>query len=237
MKKKVLLSSILTIALCVCLIAGSTYALFTDEAPVSISVTAGKVDVDATITDDSLKAWSLNETKPTTLDQYFANGGDVDEADDVWVDADGNLQIIRMTPGDKVEFTIDVTNSSDVAIQYKLGAVSALPEAETDADGNPIPQVDLFPALTITATITKANGTTETVTLEGTTTEASTDWLGLIAPATTAGASIATITVNVEFPNGTPAHDNAFQGGVSDIAFTVTAVQSNGAADNGEFVQ
>ena len=237
MKKKVLLSSILTIALCVCLIAGSTYALFTDEAPVSISVTAGKVDVDANITDDSLKAWSLNETKPTTLDQYFANGGDVDDANDVWVDTDGNLQIIRMTPGDKVEFTIDVTNSSDVAIQYKLGAVSALPEAETDAEGNALPQVDLFPALTITATITKADGTTATVTLEGTTTEASTDWLGLIAPATTAGASIATITVNVEFPNGTPAHDNAFQGGVSDIAFTVTAVQSNGAAANGEFVQ
>ena len=237
MKKKVLLSSILTIALCVCLIAGSTYALFTDEAPVSISVTAGKVDVDANITDDSLKAWSLNETKPTGLDQYFANGGDVDENNDVWVDTDGNLQIIRMTPGDKVEFTIDVTNSSDVAIQYKLGAVSALPEAETDAEGNALPQVDLFPALTITATITKADGTTDTVTLEGTTTEASTDWLGLIAPATTAGASIATITVNVEFPNGTPAHDNAFQGGVSDIAFTVTAVQSNGAAANGEFVQ
>lgn len=234
MKKKVLLSSILTIALCVCLIAGSTYALFTDEAPVSISVTAGKVDVDANITDDSLKAWSLNETKPTGLDQYFANGGDVDENNDVWVDPNtGNLQIIRMTPGDKVEFTIDVTNSSDVAIQYKLGAVSALPEAETGAEE----QVDLFPALTITATITKADGTTETVTLEGTTTEASTDWLGLIAPATTAGASIATITVNVEFPNGTPAHDNDFQGGVTDIAFTVTAVQSNGAAANGEFVQ
>ena len=85
--------------------------------------------------------------------------------------------------------------------------------------------------------ITAPDGTTATVTLEGDTTEASTDWLGLIAPATTAGASIATITVNVEFPNGTPAHDNAFQGGVSDIAFTVTAVQSNGAAANGEFGQ
>lgn len=38
MKKKVLITSILTIVVCLCLIAGSTYALFTSEKELTIDV-------------------------------------------------------------------------------------------------------------------------------------------------------------------------------------------------------
>ena len=43
--KKVLLTSIVTIALCLCLIAGSTFALFTDTKTTSIVVSSGKVEM------------------------------------------------------------------------------------------------------------------------------------------------------------------------------------------------
>ena len=49
MKKKVLLSSVLVIAICLCLIAGSTFALFTDIADTSIAITSGNVKLTATV--------------------------------------------------------------------------------------------------------------------------------------------------------------------------------------------
>ena len=51
MKKKIT-SAVLTIVLCLSLIAGSTYALFTSEDTVNIAVTSGKVNVVATITEE-----------------------------------------------------------------------------------------------------------------------------------------------------------------------------------------
>ena len=59
MKKKILLSSILTIALCLSLIAGSTFALFTSESKVNIAVTSGKVEMLANVT--NLETWSLED--------------------------------------------------------------------------------------------------------------------------------------------------------------------------------
>ena len=49
MKRRILLSAIITIALCICLITGATYAIFTSESTVNIAVTSGKVDVVATV--------------------------------------------------------------------------------------------------------------------------------------------------------------------------------------------
>ena len=56
MKKKVLLSSIATIALCLCLIAGSTFALFTSQDNVNIAVTAGEVEMVAGIAITSVES-------------------------------------------------------------------------------------------------------------------------------------------------------------------------------------
>lgn len=74
MKKKILLSSVLTIALCFCLIAGSTYALFTSETEVNIAVTAGKVQISATI-NDTLQVKSLDTEFHEA--KVFSNGGTV----------------------------------------------------------------------------------------------------------------------------------------------------------------
>ena len=123
MKKKVLLSSIATIALCLCLIAGSTFALFTSKSNVTIAVTAGDVEMTAgiaitklesvkgdsngTIVDENGNTYSYEEVSPN-----FTNGGTAEIKDSV-------LALENITPGDKVSLEISGTNSSNVAIQYR----------------------------------------------------------------------------------------------------------------------
>ena len=123
MKKKILLSSIATIALCLCMIAGSTFALFTDKSEVGIAVTAAKVEMTASISElgrYSVKAdkdgtivdeWGGTYTYDGPLDR-FANGGTANFED-------GILTLDKITPGDKVSFQVTGTNTSDVVIQYR----------------------------------------------------------------------------------------------------------------------
>ena len=125
MKKKVLLSSILTIALCLTLIAGSTYALFTSQSEVNIAVTSGKVNVVATVEDFKLYSVEANsvgtiidenggryEYADRTAEGTFANGGTAELAGSV-------ITLDKITPGDKITFGVDVANNSDVAIQCR----------------------------------------------------------------------------------------------------------------------
>lgn len=139
MKKKVLLSSIGTIALCLCLIAGSTFALFTDSTNFNIAVTSGDVEIfasaeiagvySALVTDGEAGNVFLYDPEfgnnyvhdPKTVETdengkgvkgTFTNGG--------YAEIDGaNLVINRITPGDKVDVAINVENSSNVAIIYR----------------------------------------------------------------------------------------------------------------------
>ena len=123
MKKKVLLSSILTIALCLSLIAGSTYALFTSQDSVNIAVTAGKVSMEASIA--NVKLWSV-KGDPAGTDAIDENGNtytyEDQTANNMFLNTGtakfdaGELTIDRITPGDKVEFEITGTNGSDVTI-------------------------------------------------------------------------------------------------------------------------
>lgn len=208
MKKKILLSSILTIALCFCLIAGSTYALFTSEAGFNIAVTAGKVEISATMEDD-LKTWSLNQTEADAKDGPFVNGG--------FAKINGNeLQINLMTPGDVVKFNVDVTNNSNVAVKYRVKAIS---EAGANA-------IDLTDALECEIVF---NGQTFSMTKDAK--EFTSEWIQIDA-----GADMASIDVKVTFPNGTPEHDNPFQNGTAKMTFTVEAVQANGVDANGALI-
>lgn len=136
MKKKVLLSSILTIALCLSIIAGSTYALFTSKSEVNIAVTAGKVDVTAGIAITKLWSVQADDTAGNIEDEWggkysysytddvadvdgyydFLNGGKaiIEEIENV-----PTLTITKMTPGDKIDLAISGDNTSNVAIQYR----------------------------------------------------------------------------------------------------------------------
>ncbi len=114
MKKKTLLTSLLTIAMCLALIAGSTYALFTSEDEVNIAVSSGKVQVEAIILENTLATSSLGVVQ--TVAGTFANGGSALFTDSV----NKELELTNITPGDKVDFQIQITNTSSVKIQYRL---------------------------------------------------------------------------------------------------------------------
>lgn len=118
MKKKVLLSSVLIIALCLSLIAGSTFALFTSESSVNIAVTAGSVEVVASIDELSLYSPAAIDMNGNITDEdnaageNFANGGTA-------VYEDAVLTLTNITPGDRVEFNIRIENKSNVKIVYR----------------------------------------------------------------------------------------------------------------------
>lgn len=125
MKKKVLLSSMATIVLCLCLIAGSTFALFTSQKELDVEVTSGKVSIDASIED--FKLWSVVPGAGTEevydengrlyhyeeqTNGYFKVGGTGSQ--------NGNLiTLSKIVPGDKVSFTVDTTNDSNVGIYIR----------------------------------------------------------------------------------------------------------------------
>ncbi len=121
MKKKALLTSILTIALCLSLIAGSTFALFTSSSSVNIAVTAGKVNATATIED--LEVYSpkmieletgniVDDTNAKQNDTTFSEGGTA------LLDGD-TLTLDKIIPGDKATFKIKITNNSTVTAKYR----------------------------------------------------------------------------------------------------------------------
>ena len=111
MKKKALISSILTIALCFSLIAGSTFALFTSESKVDVTATSGTVNVSAAIDEASLVLSSMGVDQPA---DKFELGGTAA------FDTSSKLTLTNMVPGDAVRFNIVVTNTSNVDVQYRV---------------------------------------------------------------------------------------------------------------------
>ncbi len=122
--KKIILSSILSLVLCLSLIAGGTFALFTSEAKTNIAVTSGEVKLTAEVKD--LKMYSLQDIDTTTFkgtkvlcQETFLTGGTAKYSPD-----NGTLTLNKIVPGDSVEFKIEVKNESNVAIQYRTKIVA-----------------------------------------------------------------------------------------------------------------
>ena len=238
MKKKVLLTSITTIILCVSIITGATFALFTDRQDLDVSVTAGNVELTAYYDTDSMKTWSVIEgiKYPVRDDQKFDNGGtatfhqNTDPSDGTSVYT--SVIIDRMTPGDVAQFMIDVTNKSNVGVQYRVRMISR------PLDG----AVDLTPALITTANI---DGVDHKLDRKGD--EVASNWAYIDQ-----NADINDILITIEFPvtdyticppresyDSVTAYkdpitgemiynaDNYYQNAKAEIIFVVEAVQSN----------
>ena len=218
MKKKTLLSSILVIVLCISIIAGSTFALFTTEDKVNVAVNSANVDVTANLVDGSLKTWSLYEDyedDTVARDGAFYNGGFAKIVDEA------NVQIDLMTPGDLVKFTIDVTNTSNVDVNYRVRMLS---NTFGNAD-------DLTPALVVAAFIDHdADPTTPNKRFDigGDDAANATLWQFVEQD-----AKIGDIYVYVAFPNTDESispdnADNKYQNCNASLTFTIEAVQANG---------
>lgn len=99
MKKKVgiIASSVATIAVCASMVVGSTYALFTSEDSVSLTVTSANVKVNVSVEDK--KAESVIGSK-TVLGGFSGEDG---------------LTLSNVVPGEKYSFTVKADNASTVA--------------------------------------------------------------------------------------------------------------------------
>ena len=200
MKAKIFLSSILTIALCLSLIVGSTFALFTKTETVNIAVTAGKVGVEATIL-----PLATENTKLYAGKAELSSGN--------------TLKIVDMLPGDSVKFTIQVENQSNIPLKYKVSAKSAY------ADGLQGVTSDLSDALECTATF-NFDGATISKTLSKNSTDGKTFDTGYCqTPVATGTKNVVTIDVTVTFPVADD--NNTYQGAGAALTFTVVAVQGN----------
>lgn len=104
-KRNVVVSAVLAIMLCVSLMAGATFALFTSESKVNIAVTAGKVDVVATVENKQLSSTLTKGNLRETSVEYNENSN--------------TITLDKIVPGDKVSFDIRIKNNSDVSVQYR----------------------------------------------------------------------------------------------------------------------
>lgn len=118
-KRNVIVSSFMAIALCMSIVAGATFALFTSNSSVNIAITSGNVEVVATASNLVVYSpTSVNEngivdaTDASDGVKTFANGGTATLKG-------GEVTLDNMTPGDKATFDITVENKSTVAIKYR----------------------------------------------------------------------------------------------------------------------
>ena len=128
-KKKSLLTSLLAIVLCLSLITGSTFALFTSTDKVDITVKSGKVKISAAVDDLKLYSATIEETEDVAgtiatgnhaATYYYEEVSPKFTNDGTAVYSDGTLTLDRVTPGDKVTFSVGLTNSSNVNIKYRV---------------------------------------------------------------------------------------------------------------------
>lgn len=119
MKRNVIVSAFLAIALCLSVVAGATFALFTSGAKVNLSITSATVKVSADV--ENLKLYSTTEVNPATnkgkkqdlTGNTFLLGGTANFTD-------GVLTLDRLAPGDGVTFDIKLTNKSNIDVKYRV---------------------------------------------------------------------------------------------------------------------
>ena len=210
MKIKVLLTSAVTIVLCLCVIAGSTFALFTKDETVTMAITAGALDVDAEVDDASvLINAGANGEFIAVQGNKFENGGKV-EIRTLTADGEFNVAVAGMTPGDAFKFDIIAENNSNFAVDFDVNWASVLAASELGAnqldllrgvvdDPETVEDETVAPALTIDVTDPTSGTTFEP-------------------------GAVKKFTVTVTFTDN-EATNNLFQGGMSKVAFTVIATQ------------
>ena len=120
---------------------GATFALFTDKAETTIQVEAGVIDVGllpqsinlySAVYDGTGEVVDENGAKYSLVEQEnkFLNGGTAS------IDQDqAAISISNITPGDKINFQLNVSDASNVAYKYRF-VMTASKLNEDDDDGD-----------------------------------------------------------------------------------------------------
>ena len=109
--KSNIVTTVVVFLVCLVLVTGSTFSLFTSKTGTNIAVTTGNVEMVATIDASTLALYS----KGAAQTGKFANGGTA-----AFNEAKTELTLTNITPGDSVEFDIVLENKSTVDLQYRV---------------------------------------------------------------------------------------------------------------------
>ena len=115
-KKKIIITSAITIMVCIAIIAGSTMALFSGEVTMNVAVTAGSFEVVATPADRDNNG-ELDFDRGSTINGQETGKPFVVVNNEETSFIDNEISLAKFTPGDWISFKIDVTNNSDIAIK------------------------------------------------------------------------------------------------------------------------
>ena len=216
MKKSRFAFPLIALVVCLVLVTGSTFSLFTSQTGVNIAVTSGTVKMTALIDNTSLVLSSKGVDRIDENKLTFENGG---TASLTTKDGYPYLELVNITPGDSVAFEIDLKNESNVDLQYRVTwFVESTNPTVVDEE-----TYDLYDVLVAEADgVAISNGTSQ--------------WT-LWQPTSEAGKMEKTIKVSITFPMGTLAQLEEYKnymGQTVNIGFTVEAVQANGTVEYSE---
>lgn len=121
MKKRIILTSVLSIAMCLSLIVGATMAFFGSESKANISVTGANVNVVASI-DPATGFTTYSKGIPTSEIEGKQNG-EFENGGTASIDAEGTLVLNAISAGDSVKVRVDIENRSNIRIQYRARVV------------------------------------------------------------------------------------------------------------------
>ena len=226
-KKKIIIMSAITIATCLAIITGSTFALFTSNSIFNVAITAGNLKVTATPVDanqDGAVDFAVNTE--------FAGKLPIGEAS---FDSQKNdITIVRMVPGDYVKFAINVKNEGNIAVDCSVKfAPKTLTAADSPAD-MPAENINkLYNALNADVKVRIDDQVTTLCLGEKLTSNffdaASDNYSMMLEP-----GDSAVFEITIRFPNGDQdgSIDNAYINTNCGITYSVFAVQHNETATN-----
>ncbi|MBE5733013.1 MAG: hypothetical protein E7353_08290 [Clostridiales bacterium] len=198
-KRRLLLGAIVSILMCLCVMGGATFALFTDKADVEVNITAGTVDIDAKV-DGGLKLYSM--------DRYMGDGVlEFENLGYATLTDENKITLVNITPGDKVEFDIAITSTSNVKTKVRTVV------KETGVD------TGLLKGLNVTVNDEDADLLTGEIVSE---------WV-TVDPNANPADNVLSVAIELPAEAG-----NEYQGKKAELRFTVEAVQWNGVAIIGE---
>lgn len=220
MKKGALIAtSVIAIVLSVVLIVGSTFALFSAESRIDISLTSGSVQLEAIIKDFELYSAESNAAGELVDEngarysyksvQNFTNGGTG------FIENDGTVTFENMSAGDKAEFVIDLKNNSTMRVMFNTRLTLI------GQDSN-----RLFDVMEISATPKGSDTSAEGETLDNYTYDSNairTDWTPLL----TGENGSVKVSLGLPVDADTTALGASVQGVSLQIRCSVAAIQAN----------
>ena len=116
---RTILLSVLMVLMCVSLIIGATFALFTDKEEYAIGVNTGNIDVEGTL--EMTGAWSQGQsvadrTEGTAID----NGFSLPQGGTVTLTEGKTISFDNISLGDGAAFTLRIANHSSVNMKYSV---------------------------------------------------------------------------------------------------------------------